>query len=352
MLCPRALALIFWLQATAFGPQLAPSISGFISVITWRWTFWVGFIFAGLSMIVLLLLPETYGPVILKNRARRIRKGTRNMNNIAPIELEKKGIKQMVTVTLTRPLRMFFFEAIVLFTCLYLSLAYGIFYLFFEAYPLIFQGIYGMNTGTSGLAFIPIAVGAVFACGIFLYYDSILQKAKQNNAPWSSIEEYRRLPLACIGGPLIVLSLFWLGWTASPHIHWIIPMLAGIWFGIGFLLIFMALLNYLTDAYQIFAASAMAAASCCRSIFGTVLPLAALPMYNKLGIAWASSILGFISLLMSVIPFVFIKYGDRIRENSKFCKYLAERKTDMDNQEESQREVQSPLDDGKDLEKS
>lgn len=49
-------------------------------------------------------------------------------------------------------------------------------------------------------------------------------------------------------------------------------------------------------------------------------------MYGRLGIAWASSLLGFLSLGMCAIPFVFIKYGDRIRGRSKFCQDLAERK--------------------------
>ena len=87
----------------------------------------------------------------------------------------------------------------------------------------------------------------------------------------------------------------------------------------------MALLNYLTDAYQIYAASALAAASCSRSIFGVLLPLAARPMYERLGVSWASSLLGFLSLGMTIIPFAFIKYGDRIRAHSKFCQYLSER---------------------------
>ena len=56
-----------------------------------------------------------------------MRKETGNLQIFAPIELEKKGARQMVTVILMRPLRMLFFEAIILSTCLYLSLAYGIF---------------------------------------------------------------------------------------------------------------------------------------------------------------------------------------------------------------------------------
>lgn len=331
---PKVDLKLIRLRATTCGPQLAPIISGFVSVVSWRWTFWVGFIVAGASLILLLFLPETYGPTILKHRAKRMRKETGNPNIFAAIELERKGAKQMITVTLMRPLHMIAFEAIVLFTCIYLSLAYAIFYLFFEAYPLIFEGIYHMNTGVAGLTFLPILVGAAIALGIFLYYDGVLQRAKKAKAHWASIEEYRRLPLACLGGPLYVISLFWLGWAARPGIHWIVPMLAGVPFGIGFMLIFMALLNYITDAYETFAASGMSATSICRSIFGALLPLAAHPMYTALGIPWASSLLGFLALAMCVIPFAFIKYGDRIRANSSFCQELKARKERIANEKE------------------
>ena len=295
-------------------------------MVDWRWTFWVGLIFAGVSLVFLAFLPETYGPTILKARAKRIRRETGNQSVVAPIELEKKGAKQMLTVTLLRPLHMIVSEAIVLFTCLYLSLAYAIFYLFFIAYPLIFQGIYHFNTGEAGLTFLPIFIGALVALGIFIYYDGVLQRAKKANKKWSTIEEYRRLPLACFGGPLYVVSLFWLGWSANANVHWMVPIMAGLPFGIGFVLIFMALLNYIVDAYEIYAASGFAATSFSRSIFGAVLPLAASPMYKTLGIPWASSLLGFLSLAMCGIPFAFIKYGDRIRANSRFCNELKARK--------------------------
>lgn len=249
----------------------------------------------------------------------------------------------MITVTLMRPLHMIAYEAIVLFTCVYLSLAYAIFYLFFEAYPLIFEGIYHMNTGVGGLAFLPILLGAVIALGIFFYYDSALQRAKKDNKPWANVEEYRRLPLACFGGPLYVISLFWLGWSARDDVHWIVPMLAGVPFGVGFMLIFMALLNYVTDAYEIYAASAMAATSFCRSIFGALLPLGARAMYRALGISWASSLLGFLSLAMTIIPFAFIKYGDRIRANSRFCQELKAKK-EMLAKEKEHRDCAAPLD--------
>ena len=131
-----------------------------------------------------------------------------------------------------------------------------------------------------------------------------------------------------------VIGLFWLGWTARPGIHWIVPVLSALPFGIGFLLIFMALINYVVDAYEVYAASAMGATSASRSIFGVVLPFAAKPMYSTLGVNWACTLLALLSALMCLIPFVFIKYGQRIRDNSEFCQELKKKKAE---DEEKQR---------------
>jgi MFS family permease len=115
-------------------------ISGFLSPLGWKWAFWVTLIYAGVSCIPVLLLPETYAPVLLRRRAAKLRKETGDKNIVALAELEEKGLRHVITIVLTRPIRMFLFEAIVLFSCLYSAFTFGIFYLFFEAYPIIFQG--------------------------------------------------------------------------------------------------------------------------------------------------------------------------------------------------------------------
>jgi hypothetical protein len=100
-------------------------------------------------------------------------------------------------------------------------------------------------------------------------------------------------------------------------------MLGGLPFGIGFVLIFVALFNYIVDAYKIYSASALGATSIARSVFGVVLPFAARPMYERLGVGWACSLLGFLSLVMCLIPFAFIEFGARLRANSPICIQLA-----------------------------
>jgi|TARA_R110002003_G_scaffold130_8_gene12215 ABC-type Co2+ transport system permease subunit len=184
---------------------------------------------------------------------------------------------------------------------------------------------------------------------MYLSWDSILARAQRLQRPWAANEEYRRLPLACVAGPFFVISSFWLGWTARDDVHWIVPTLAGILFGMGYLCLFMALLNYLVDAYEIFAASAMAAASLSRSSFAAILPFAARPMYRTMGVAWATSLLGFLSLALCVVPFVFLRFGGKMRERSRFCQYLRQKKLEEEERRENERREKREAEEKRDV---
>lgn len=116
----------------------------------------------------------------------------------------------------------------------------------------------------------------------------------------------------------MVISLFWLGWASLDRSP-IAPALGGFFFGLGFQMLFMGMTNYMTDVFRQLSASAQAAASTTRSIGAILLPLASSSMYAKLGIHWAPSLLGFLSLVMGIIPFVFIKYGDALARRSKYA---------------------------------
>ncbi|GAB0135935.1 hypothetical protein EsDP_00004255 [Epichloe bromicola] len=335
----RGKAYSAYLVTTVFGPVFGPIVSGFASpTIGWRWAFWIALICASATFIMLLFLPETYHPILLAQRARLLRQQGHSPNIVAPRDLHKAiDLTQLVTKVLTRPLRMLFFEPIVAATCAYLAFVYALFYVSFQAFPIIFLYHYGLSPGMTGLCYLPIAAGACLTMASFWSWDNYVAKAASRNAKWTQSDEYRRVPLATIGGPLFVISLFWLGFTAYASVPFTVPMLAGLPFGMGFQLIFMTLLNYLTDAYEIYAASANAAASTSRSVLAVVLPLATKTMFDKLGISGACAVLGGLSAAMSVIPFIFLWKGQAIRDRSQSCIALRKMK-DEEAREKTEKE--------------
>lgn len=90
-------------------------------------------------------MPETYAPIIRQQRATALRKATGNANIVSPRDLDERGLKQTLAANLSRPFHMLAREPIVIFSCLYLALAFSIFYLYFQAYPIIFEGVYAVN---------------------------------------------------------------------------------------------------------------------------------------------------------------------------------------------------------------
>jgi hypothetical protein len=114
------------------------------------------------------------------------------------------------------------------------------------------------------------------------------------------------------------------GWTANIKIHWIVPTLSSLTFGIGIELTFMALLNYPVDVYTPYAASVIASSGITRSLFAVMLPFAVKLMYYRLGLAWASTLLGVLALILRVAPFAFLRYGPDLQRRSKLCQKSTE----------------------------
>jgi hypothetical protein len=68
-----------------------------------------------------------------------------------------------------------------------------------------------------------------------------------------------------------------------------------------------------------YSASALAGNSIIRSAAGAAFPLFTNQMFHNLGIQWGATLLGLVALLMAPLPFVFYRYGARVRTKSKFA---------------------------------
>ncbi|OAL02036.1 MFS general substrate transporter [Phaeosphaeriaceae sp. SRC1lsM3a] len=317
----RGLAVAVFSATVFMGPLLAPFIGGFIaeSSLGWRWTEYIssfmGFLAFGL---LFFFMEETYAPVVLINKASELRRRTKNWGIHAKQEEIEVDFKELIVRNISRPMRILFTEPIVLLITIYMSFIYGLLYLFLTAYALVFQGVYGWSAGVSGLAYFGMVTGEVIAFIVIVSTNPrYVKKLEANhNVP---VPEWR-LPISMVGGVLFTGGLFWFGWSGySGSTHWIVPVLSGLFTGFGIFSIFLSLLNYIVDAYLMFAASAIAANTFMRSLFGGIFPLFATYMFNGMGIQWAATLLGCVALVLVPMPIVFYVFGKRIRAKSKFA---------------------------------
>jgi len=304
----RAYAISIWGIAAVCGPVMGPLVGGFAAESKgWTWTIWELMWLSGFCLIFLIFfLPETSSANILYRKTRRLRKLTGNdkLKSEPELEGEKMSGKDMLMMTLVRPFQLSFFEPMVFFPNMYIALIYGLLYVWFESFPIVFVKIYGFSLGKEGLAFLGILIGAFVTIPPFFYYLWKVQEPQFNDK--GELQPEKRLPPAMVGGVCIVICLFWFGWTAG-RTHWIVPIIGSAFFSIGTFLLFNSVLNYLGDAYPKYAASVLAGNDFIRSSFGAGFPLFATAMYNKLGVAWATSLLGFLAIAFLPIPFVLYK---------------------------------------------
>lgn len=316
----RGLAMSLFAAAPFLGPVLGPIIGGFLGEGPgWRWVLGFLAIFSGFFWITgTILIPETYAPVLLQRRAKKLSKLTGKVYKPkSELERGKTSFGQTMKTTLSRPWILLFKEPIVLLLSIYMAIIYGTLYMLFAAFPIVYQQNRGWSTGIGGLSFLGIMVGMMFAVAYSIWDNKRYIRAEEANDGLAPPEA--RLPPALVGSVAIPIGLFWFAWTNYTSIHWMVSIAAGVPFGFGMVLVFLSIMNYLIDAYTIFAASVLAANSVLRSLFGTAFPLFTTQMYDALGVHWASSIPAFLALACVPFPFLFYKYGDRVRAKCVFA---------------------------------
>ncbi|KAG4411237.1 hypothetical protein IFR04_015629 [Cadophora malorum] len=315
----RGVAMAFCICLVFSGPTFGPIIGGFIasSDLGWRWTMWV-VVIAGLAMAVLAVLTftETYPPMVLQKKAKKLRQRTGNRNIRSALDEESVSIGYIAQVYLIRPWRLFFTEPILVLLTIYQSFIYGLMYLFYQSYPIAFGQVRQWDEALSSLALLGIIIGVAIGTLVVVVHNQTYFK-RTYNSNHGVFEPEARLPLMIFGGCLVPAGLFWYAWTSNPSVPWPSEVCAGVLIGWGMYTIFIQCFTYIIDCYTDMVNSAMAANGAIRSIFGAAFPLFAGRMYSNLGVAWASSLLGFLSLAMVPVPVVFWYYGARIRAWSK-----------------------------------
>lgn len=284
---------------------LGPFIGGFITGspnLSWRWCDWITLIFSGLILaLVLLFLPETYAPVLLKWKAKHLRELTGDHRYRAEIEVRETSFLQRMEVALIRPFVLTVTEPIIILIALYLTVVYIILFTFLDGYVYIFQIPYDLDDGLLGTCFLGIVVGLFCATSLtpLIYTWAKNELAKRSEDGVEHLSPEFRLWYSMLGGSFAIpISLFWMGkwmakyvptladnlcqgWTCYPSISIASPLIASVLFGYGILCVFITRrvcaaksvelrsltiysYQYIIDSYEMYSASALASMTLIR----------------------------------------------------------------------------------------
>jgi multidrug resistance protein len=232
---PNNIQMAMALVSTApfVGPCTGPLLGGFINYyLDWRWTYYIILLWSStILVLVLFFMPETQHAVRLRDKASNLRQETGDNRYRAPMEMmAAASTVSTVRTAVFRPFELLIHEPMCLFLNIYSAILLGILYLFFVAFPIVFRAQYGMNLWQVGLTFLSIINGMCVAAVTGPLWSNVRQRLVKG---LGGSEPEFRLPPAMLGGLLIPIGLFWFAWTASPDIHWLVPLTGCAVFGCG-----------------------------------------------------------------------------------------------------------------------
>jgi MFS transporter, DHA1 family, multidrug resistance protein len=314
-------ALTAWVSAAYCGPALGPLLSGFaVTAKGWRWSLWEILWAAGpIFLVMFMLLPETSTPNILLRRARRLRKLTGDQRLKSQSEIDQKNMKPstIAAEAIVKPIEITIKDPAIAFVNVYTAIIYGIYYSFFEVFPLVYPVYYGFSLGMIGVVFTCILVACII--GIVVYcaylYLYLIPDILKNGL---RAQESRLVPalFACFGP---TIGLFMFGWTARPDIHWIAPTIGITIYGASVFVVMQCIFVYVPLSYPQYAASLFAGNDFLRSAFACGSILFGRPLFINLGVGKGVSVLGGLSVIGIIGMFMLYIWGAKLRARSKFA---------------------------------
>ncbi|KAH7303878.1 major facilitator superfamily domain-containing protein [Stachybotrys elegans] len=311
----RGNPMALYCGASWVAPAIGPVISGFVELKKdWHWGIYACLWLGAFSIPLVLTIPETHSPTLLTQKAVLARGNGHDVQSA--VEASRPKLLQIYKVALTRPW-ILLFDPISFLLFIYLFVVFTLQFMLFTIYPIVFRDMRGWNVGVAQLPLTGLAVGAVIGA-LIIFADTERRRRKARSGKELLPED--RMILAMIGGVGFPVFMFWLCWSAQYNsVHWIVPTTGGAFLATSLMLIFVAALNYIIDAYAEYACSVLAANALGRSAGSAAAPLFTTQMFTALGVGGGGSLIGGVATLLAFIPFVFYRYGPTIRRKSKYA---------------------------------
>ncbi|KAI0019470.1 MFS multidrug transporter-like protein [Xylariomycetidae sp. FL0641] len=317
----RGRSLSWYLFVPLTGSALGPILGGFIvEYTTWRWMFWSTAIFqVVLELASFPLVDETYGPLLLRRRAAKLREETNDARYYAEVETRESGrsASWKLRRSLTRPLRLLAFDPIIQIDAILSGISYGLLYFALSSFSNLYVAGYGESVSISGLHYISLCLGSIIGaqfCGTLMDYAFKVLKDRAGDEASPEL----RIPLLLPGTIITSIGLILYGWVAQYHIFWLVVDIGAALLSLGTQIFSTTLSAYVMDAYPEYVGSAAAAAQVLRGLMAFAFPLFADHMYSALGYGWGNTLVAFLFFGIALPSTGLLwRYGGRLRARGK-----------------------------------
>jgi len=296
-------------------PILSPVAGGWISGnISWRWVYWIGLILSGVIYVMaLLFLPETFSPMIVQWRTHHLRTITGSDKYTCELE-GKESLGKRLAHNLSRPVKFFTTEPIIISLGFYLVVIYVVIFTFLNGFEFIFTDTWGLSDGDTALAFLGICLGALISIALMPLINMIHRRIDKDE---DDTPETLLLP-AMVASPFFTISIFWLAWTNYKSISYWSAYASTVLFGYSLTAIFVSSYSYIINIYGTWSSSALGSVTMARYLVAAGMVVAARPMYQGIGVHWSLTFLGCLGVVCLPVPWLLYRYGKILREKSEF----------------------------------
>ncbi|KAI4133145.1 MAG: hypothetical protein LQ338_000410 [Usnochroma carphineum] len=312
------------------GPLLAPIIGGVLSQRWgWRSTQWFLALYGAIILVFLVFaLPETLKATKLAvdedlPAAAGLEQGLARTSSRQRVQQTSRRWTKMLKRWFLDPLKIILYLRFpaVSVTVYYASITFGALYMLNISLQDTFSKTpYDFSTIKVGLVYIPNSLGYVLA-SLFggRWTDRIMAREAKKAGRYDEKgklvyrPEDRMRENAWIAAFLYPAALIIYGWTAEKGVHWVVPLIANFWFGVGSMLVFAMATTMLTEFMPKKASSGVAVNNFVRNLFSCVGAVAAGPLISAIGNGWLFTGLGIIAMCSSIVVWAMRRYGPKWR---------------------------------------
>ncbi|KAJ3548088.1 hypothetical protein NM208_g1170 [Fusarium decemcellulare] len=339
----RGTAMSLMMLAPLVGGAVGPALSGTVSQsLGWRSVLWVSVVLASCCELLLFTcFRETYKVSILRQKAERLPNQVANTS--IPCEIAKgpgldKGHGGLGS-SMMRPAEVLFSSGVLAAMSLFGSVVFSYFYVVAVTLPNILEDLYGLSPAATGSAFFAngmpgtdaltilgalakLSLSALGSLVGILFcrasVDKIYIKLRAANNG-IGLPEYR-LPISIMGSLTLAPAVVLYGWCAEYKLSLSLVLLSVIWIRLSLMLAFLPIMAYVVDACGLYSASALTGVIVIRCLAGAFLPLLMAMLIERVGYGWGFTAFGTLSLVLTGIPALILRYGPIWRQGCKYTR--------------------------------